>query len=114
MCRCKDRREAALSAIRGHVAVTQAARAFAEADEAGRTRSCVEGAFHCAGARSQSIGAPMTQIRIDTVEITHLANALAAVGEKAPDAIRRALNHTGDKEESRFHEKWKRLWSIFR
>jgi hypothetical protein len=56
----------------------------------------------------------MTQIRIDTVEITHLANALAAVGEKAPDAIRRALNHTGDKEESRFHEKWKRLWSIFR
>jgi hypothetical protein len=37
------------------------------------------------------------QIRIDTVDVSRLANAFTAAGEKAPVAIARALNHTGAK-----------------
>lgn len=39
----------------------------------------------------------MIEINIRSVDISRLANALAAAGEKAPHAIRRAINHTGDK-----------------
>lgn len=37
------------------------------------------------------------QININTVDISRLANALAAVGKKAPVALARAINHTGQK-----------------
>jgi hypothetical protein len=37
------------------------------------------------------------QIRIDAVDVSRLANAIAAAGNKAPVAIARALNHTGAK-----------------
>ena len=39
----------------------------------------------------------MIEIRIQDVDISRLANALAAAGKEAPHAIRRAVNHTGDK-----------------
>jgi hypothetical protein len=35
-------------------------------------------------------------IKVDTVDISRLANALKAVGKKAPDAWRRAVNRAGD------------------
>jgi hypothetical protein len=37
------------------------------------------------------------QLRIDTVDVSRLANLIASVGKKAPVAIARALNHTGNK-----------------
>lgn len=39
----------------------------------------------------------MIEIKLDMVDVSRLANALAAAGDKAPHAIRRAINHTGDK-----------------
>lgn len=36
-------------------------------------------------------------VSINMVDVARLGNLIAAAGEKAPDAIRRAVNHTGDK-----------------
>lgn len=43
----------------------------------------------------------MLEIRIDPAGIERIANLLAAAGPKAPHAIRRAVNHTGDKARTR-------------
>ncbi len=39
----------------------------------------------------------MIEIKIQDVDISRLANAMAAAGKDLPHAIRRAVNHTGDK-----------------
>lgn len=39
----------------------------------------------------------MIEIKVDAADYLRLGNMIAAAGSKAPDALRRAVNHTGDR-----------------
>lgn len=39
----------------------------------------------------------MIELKVDVSQIAHLGNMIAAAGKEAPHALRRAINHTGDK-----------------